>query len=84
MTPLTATTIRLYVVVEHMVEEGSLIRQGEASIIREGGGSIQDSIVEGADAEDLGDVAGEVLMLLYHRCRRRSVVIQFMGWFEYV
>lgn len=76
LTTCTATTTRLYVVVKHVVEEGSLIRQGEASIIREGGGSLQDSTVEDADAEDIGDVGGGVLevLMLQYRCRR-SVAI---------
>ena len=73
------TTMRLHAVVDH---EGFPVHQEEVSIIREGGGTFLHSNVEGADAEDIGDVGGEVLkvhILLYHRCRCRSVAIRFMG-----
>ena len=62
----TFATVRLCMAVDHMVKEGSLICRGEASIVREGG-VLTDSIVEDADAEDLGDAGGVVLMLLCHR-----------------
>jgi len=84
LTQPTATTICLYVVVDHMVKEGSLICQGEASIIHEAGGSIADSVVEDEGVEDLGVAGGEelrILMLLY---RRRSGTIQLIRWFEHV
>jgi len=81
----TVTTIRLYMTVDHMVKEGSLVR-GEVSIMHEGG-VLTDSIVEVEDVEDLGDAGGEVLgflMLLCHRCRRRSVAYSSCVGFEYV
>lgn len=72
----TATTIRLCMVVDHMVKGDSLIRRGEASIIREGG-VLTDSAVGDGGAGDLGDAGGEdmlgFLMLLCRRYRRRSV-----------
>jgi hypothetical protein len=64
----TATTIRLSIVVDHMVKGASIIREG---------GVLTDSIVEDEGAGDLGDAGGEdrleFLMLLCRHCHRRSV-----------